>query len=109
MAKRTHVPALPPDKLAATMRKLRGLPVSKRAKTALAQILIEAALPDRHDPDRLAADQADHIRTTSQLMTERAMATVKRAGKALLTEISTEEWERLVADADVAGAEESAS
>jgi len=99
---RKHVPALPPDKLAATMRKLRSLPIGDRAKTFLAQILIEAALPDRKDPDRLSATQAEHIRTTSQLMTDRMMGVVKRAGAALLNEISEEEFDRLVREAEAA-------
>jgi hypothetical protein len=94
-----NIPTIPPEQLGKLAVVLGRTKMNRRAKTSLMQILIEAATPDRHGPERLDGERAQNVKRSSEILTERAMSQVKRAGRALL-DMPDEEWNRLVEEAN---------
>jgi len=95
MAKRTHISAVPAKKLPAVLRAVDLLPVNKQAKRAIQDMLVEAALPNRTDPDRLDPVRAMHIREARAELAALTEKTISRASDALRA-LADEEWDRLV-------------
>lgn len=99
MAKRDHIPALRGKRLVTVLRAIERLPVNRGARQALQQMLAEAALPDRHDPQRLGGERAELIRQAQEELQALTQQTLRRA-RAQLFELSDEEWERLIEEAN---------
>jgi hypothetical protein len=99
MAKRDHIPALRGKRLVTALRAIERLPINRGARDALQQMLAEAALPDRHDPQRLGGERAELIRQAQEELHELTQTTLSRA-RAQLFEIPDDEWERLVEEAN---------
>lgn len=97
--KRTHIPAVPAEKLPTVLRAVDLLPVNKRAKRAIQDMLVEASLPNRTDPDRLDPVRAMHIREARAELAELTTKTVSRAS-ASLRNLSDDDWDFLVNAAD---------
>lgn len=98
MTKREHIPALRGRRLVTVLRAIERLPVNGGARAALQQMLVEAALPDRHDPQRLGGARAALVRQAQEELQALTEATLSRA-RAQLLALSEEEWERLVEEA----------
>ena len=99
MAKRSHIPALRGKRLVTVLRAIDRLPVNRGARQALQQMLVEAALPDRHDPARLGGERAALIEQAQEELQALTQQTLSRA-RAQLFEMSDEEWEQLVEEAN---------
>ncbi len=97
--RRDHIPALRGKRLVTVLRAIERLPVNRGARDALQQMLVEASLPDRHDPARLGGERAELIRQAQEELAALTQTTLSRA-RAQLFELSDEEWERLVAEAN---------
>lgn len=97
--KRDHIPTLRGKRLVTVLRAIERLPVNGGARAALQRMLVEAALPDRHNPQRLSGERAELIRQAQEELHALTQQTLSRA-RAQLFEIPDEEWERLVDEAN---------
>lgn len=93
--KRTHIPAVTGKKLSAMLKTVDKMPVNKHAKQAIQDMLVEASLPNRSDPERLGPERAEHIREARAELAALTEKTISRASDALRA-LSDEEWDRLV-------------
>jgi len=100
------MPDVPPsDDLLSAVLAVGRLPLSKRARKHLQNILAEATIPDRLHPSRLEPSHTHNIQAGMARLTERTLSVLERAATALL-DMSEDEWQRLV---DEANADESRS
>jgi hypothetical protein len=97
--KRDRIPALRGRQLVTALRAIERLPVNRGAREALQQMLAEAALPDRHDPQRLGGERAALIRQAQEELHTLTQSLLSRA-RAELFALPDEEWERLVEEAN---------
>lgn len=97
--KRDHIPALRGKRLVTVLRAIERLPVNKGARAALQAMLAEAALPDRHDPQRLSGERAELIRQAQEELHALTQQTLSRAREQLFA-IPDDEWQRLVDEAN---------
>ncbi len=97
--RRDHIPALRGRRLVTALRAIERLPINRGARDALQQMLAEAALPDRHDPQRMDGERADLLRQAQQELVALTETTVSRASAELLA-MDDKEWERLVEEAN---------
>lgn len=96
------VPKLPPDKLLAAARALRSAPLDSGVAREVMAILMEAATPDRHRPDRVAGAHGENMRATAGKVTRHTSRVLRRAAEGLRA-IPDDEWRRLVNEADEEG------
>ena len=92
-----HIP--PMDDLISALNAVGRLPVNKRARRYLERLLVEASTPDRHNPARLEPSHRENVKTGIERLTEHTLSVVERGSAALLN-MSEEEWQRLVDDAN---------
>lgn len=93
------VPKLSPDKLLAAAEALRQLPLSSSVAREIMAVLLEAATPDRHDTDRLDGEHGENVRRTERLAKLHTSQVLRRAAEGL-RQISDDEWNELVAEAE---------
>lgn len=97
-------PKLTPDRLLAAARALNRLPLDSAAAREVMAILLEAATPDRHDTSRLPGEHGENVRQTERFAGDHTKRVLRRAAEAL-RQISDEEWQELVDEAEQGDAE----
>lgn len=101
--KRKHIPALDPAKLTLALQQLEALKVSKAAKQQIADMLQAAANPDSEHPTvvmaTLPGERKHNVQQTAQAL-KQVTSSVTRRGKQALIEMSDEEWQKLVDEAN---------
>jgi DNA-binding transcriptional regulator/RsmH inhibitor MraZ len=101
--KRKHIPALGAEHLAFVLETLHALPVEPAIQRQIEAMMVAAANPNAERPDVVVAS-LDEARRTNCEQTIRQVAGIQRGvlsrGKQGLRDISDEEWDRLVAEAN---------
>lgn len=93
------VPKLSGSKLAAAAKILPQLPIDADVTREVMATLIEAATPDRHDTARLDGEHGENVRRTERLAKSHTSQVLRRAADGL-RQISDDEWNELVAEAE---------
>jgi hypothetical protein len=97
--KRTHLPALPPERLELTLRRLQELKVDDLIKKQVGDILKAASNPDHGKIDvvvkSLPKKRREMIGKTAREV-QKVTKSITARGMAALDEMSDEEWERLL-------------
>ncbi len=84
MPKRDHIPALSGRRLRQAIRAIEKLPLNKRAKRSLQAQLLEAADPNRHEPEHAAGRQhGANIRATETSIAALNRAYVRRVSQVI--------------------------
>lgn len=78
------VPALSGKRLRAALKAIDRLPINKRAKAHLKSLLIEASLPDRHEPDHATGRRhGANIRATEAALTGLSRLHMAKTGQVI--------------------------
>jgi len=94
------MPDVPPaNDLIGAMLAIGKLKLSKRAKRHLQDIIAEATIRDRLNPARAEPGHSENIQSSVARQVQRTFEVLSRASNALL-EMSDEEWQRLVDEAN---------
>jgi hypothetical protein len=101
--KRKHIPALGADYLAFVLEALHALPVEPAIQQQVEAMMVAAADPNAERPEVVVAslDEARrlHCQRTMQTLGQMQRGVLSR-GKQGLRDISDEDWDRLVAEAN---------
>lgn len=107
--KRDHVPALKGKALTNALRAIELLPFGAGARQDLQAIVLEAATPDRHNPQRLPVATARRIRRTQQAISDHSDAITQRVKALAALDLDDDAWmdevERQINDQAAASAE----
>lgn len=90
---RDHIPALSGRRLRTALKAIDRLPLNKQAKAGIQNLLIEAATPDRHDPEHAAGRQhGANIKATETTLTGLSRAHMANVTHQLAGAMDDEAW-----------------